>query len=49
MITCGRIDCKARVVAANEFSYADAPGYKPWPDETGDCDAFVRGLAATRE
>ena len=34
-MTCGRIDCQACVIAAIEFSYADASGFKPWQSETG--------------
>ena len=42
----GRIDCHAHVIAPDKFPYADGLGYKPRPDEAGDCDAFCRVLAA---
>jgi predicted TIM-barrel fold metal-dependent hydrolase len=35
-----RVDCHAHVIAPARFPYADGPGYKPRPDETGDCAAF---------
>lgn len=41
-----RVDCHAHVIAPNRFPYADGPGYKPRPDETGDLDAFLQVLAA---
>lgn len=41
-----RIDCHAHVIAPSRFPYADGPGYKPRPDETGDFDAFRRVLAS---
>jgi len=42
----GRIDCHAHVIAPDRFPYADGPGYKPRPDETGDFDAYRRALAS---
>jgi len=41
-----RIDCHAHVIAPSRFPYADGPGYKLRPDETGDFDAFRRVLAS---
>jgi predicted TIM-barrel fold metal-dependent hydrolase len=40
------IDCHAHVITPGRFRYADGPGYKPRPDETGDFDAFQRVLAS---
>jgi len=42
----GRVDCHAHVIAPGKFPYADGSGYKPRPDETGDCDAYRRVLAS---
>lgn len=46
MDTSRRVDCHAHVIAPSQFPYADGPGYKPRPDETGDFDAFRRALAS---
>jgi predicted TIM-barrel fold metal-dependent hydrolase len=40
-----RVDCHAHVIAPQRFPYADGPGYKPRPDETGEYDSFRRVLA----
>ena len=41
-----RVDCHAHVIEPLRFPYADGPGYKPRPDETGDWEAYRRVLAA---
>ena len=41
-----RVDCHAHVIEPQRFPYADGPGYKPRPDETGDWDAYRRVLAS---
>jgi len=41
-----RVDCHAHVIAPDRFPYAEGPGYKPRPDETGDFEAFRNVLAA---
>jgi predicted TIM-barrel fold metal-dependent hydrolase len=41
-----RVDCHAHVITPGMFPYADGPGYKPRPDETGDFEAFRRVLAS---
>ena len=46
MATTCRVDCHAHVIAPDTFPYADGPGYKPRPDETGDFDAYQRVLAS---
>jgi predicted TIM-barrel fold metal-dependent hydrolase len=46
MNTGGRADCHAHVIAPDRFPYADGPGYKPRPDETGDFEAYGRVLAS---
>ena len=40
------IDCHAHVIDPRRFPYADGPGYKPGPHETGDAAAFADGLRA---
>jgi len=39
-----RVDCHAHIIVPQRFPYADGPGYKPRPDETGEYDAFRRVL-----
>ncbi len=41
--TC-RADCHAHIISPHAFPYADGPGYKPRPDETGECERFVDTL-----
>jgi len=40
-----RVDCHAHIIAPDRFPYADGPGYKPRPAETGDFAAFDQVLA----
>jgi len=40
-----RIDCHAHIIVPDRFPYADGPGYKPHPGETGDFAAFDQVLA----
>jgi predicted TIM-barrel fold metal-dependent hydrolase len=40
------VDCHAHVIEPRRFPYADGPGYKPRPEETGDWEAFRRVLAS---
>jgi len=40
-----RADCHAHVIAADRFPYADGPGYRPHPSETGEFTAFDHLLA----
>lgn len=46
MVSRYSVDCHAHVIAPDRFPYADGPGYKPRPDETGDCDTFRQVLAS---
>jgi predicted TIM-barrel fold metal-dependent hydrolase len=46
MTTGCRVDCHAHIINPERFPYADGPGYKPRPDETGDCVAFRHALAS---
>ncbi|HSB77244.1 MAG TPA: amidohydrolase family protein [Candidatus Methylomirabilis sp.] len=39
-----RADCHAHIIVPTRFPYADGPGYRPRPDEAGDCDDFRRVL-----
>jgi predicted TIM-barrel fold metal-dependent hydrolase len=41
-----RVDCHAHVIEPQRFPYADGPGYKPRPDETGDWAAYRSVLAS---
>ena len=41
-----RVDCHAHIIAPARFPYADGPGYRPRPDETGDAEGFAAILAA---
>jgi len=41
-----RVDCHAHIITPERFPYANGPGYKPRPDETGDFEAFQRVLAS---
>jgi len=40
------IDCHAHVIDPARFAYADAPGYRPLPHETGPREAFAAVLDA---
>jgi predicted TIM-barrel fold metal-dependent hydrolase len=40
-----RVDCHAHIIAPQWFPYADGPGYRPRPDETGEYVVFRRVLA----
>ena len=46
MADTSRADCHAHVIAPHIFAYTDGPGYKPRPDETGDCGQFLQTLDA---
>ena len=46
MANTSRVDCHAHVIAPHAFAYTNGPGYKPRPDETGDCERFLRTLDA---
>jgi len=41
-----RVDCHAHVIEPRRFPYADGPGYKPRPDDTGGWDAYHSVLAS---
>jgi predicted TIM-barrel fold metal-dependent hydrolase len=34
------VDCHAHVIEPRRFPYAEGPGYRPRPEETGDWDAY---------
>ena len=40
------IDCHAHVIDPGRFPYADGPGYRPLPHETGTREAFAAVLDA---
>jgi predicted TIM-barrel fold metal-dependent hydrolase len=41
-----RADCHAHIIAPHAFAYTSGPGYKPRPDEMGDCVRFFDTLDA---
>lgn len=46
MGTTFRADCHAHIISPHAFPYANGPGYKPRPDETGECGQFLDTLDA---
>jgi len=46
MKTAGIIDCHAHIIDPGRFPYADGPGYRPLPHETGTREAFGAVLDA---
>ena len=46
MKTAGIIDCHAHIIDPGRFAYADGPGYRPRPHETGTREAFGAVLEA---
>ena len=46
MANTSRVDCHAHIIAPHTFAYSSGPGYKPRPDETGDCGRFLDTLDA---
>ncbi len=46
MGTALRADCHAHIIAPHAFAYTSGPGYKPRPDETGECGQFLATLDA---
>ena len=46
MANTSRVDCHTHIIAPNAFAYTKGPGYKPRPDETGDCERFLHTLDA---
>lgn len=46
MGTTFRADCHAHIISPHAFPYANGPGYKPRPDETGECERYLDTLDA---